>query len=44
MLLKWNPLEKINALIANSKVPVVRFMGLLEHLHASNKWVILANC
>lgn len=44
MLLKWNSLEKINALIANSKVPVVGFVGLLEHLHTSNKWVISANC
>lgn len=44
ILLKWNLLKKVDALIANSKVPVVRFLGLLKYLHTSNKWVISANC
>lgn len=44
ILLKWNLLKKVDALIANSKVPVVRFLGWLKYLHTSNKWVISANC
>lgn len=44
ILLKWNLLKKVNALIANSEVPVVWFLGWLKYLHTSNKWVISANC